>query len=75
MDILLGIKYNNVFPELIHSLPCSLSIYRSRLASYKGMYDCCLGGPHSSFEVLTDIAGGTAQLLSHFVEGLASYRQ
>ena len=33
VDVLLGIKYNSIFPEPIHSLPNGLTIYRSKLAS------------------------------------------
>ena len=75
VDVLLGIKYSNIFPEAVHSLPNGLTIYRSKLASYQGKYDCCIGGPHSSFQILANIAGGPSQLLSHFVDGLRAYRQ
>ena len=34
VDMLLGIKYVSVFPKEIHSLPCGLTIYESRLASH-----------------------------------------
>ena len=75
VDMLLGIKYSSIFPVPVHSLSCGLTIYRSQLASHGGSYDCCIGGPHRSFQVLTGMAGGAAQLLSHFVEGLRVYRQ
>ena len=75
VDVLLGIKYISIFPEKVHSLPCGLTIFKSKLASHEGRYDCCIGGPHSSFKVLAGIAGGTAQLLGHFVDGLRTYRQ
>ena len=72
--MLLGIKYSSIFPEPVHSLPCGLTIYRSQLASHDG-FDCCIGGPHKSFQVLTGMAGGAARLLSHFVDGLKVYRE
>ena len=75
IDVLLGIKYNTIFPEPVHTLPNGLTIYKSKLASYQGRYDSCIGGPHSSFEILADAAGGTAQLLAHFVSGLQVFRQ
>ena len=74
VDMLLGIKYSSIFPEPVHSLPCGLTIYRSQLASHDG-FDCCIGGPHKSFQVLTGMAGGAARLLSHFVDGLKVYRE
>ena len=73
--MLLGIKYNSIFPTPVHTLPSGLTIYRSRLASHGGKYDSCIGGPHSSFSILANLAGGAAQLIGHFVDGLKAYRQ
>ena len=73
--MLLGIKYISVFPKEVHTLPCGLTIYQSRLASHDDLYDACLGGPHSSFTVLAGKVGGTARLLTHFVDGLKLYKQ
>ena len=73
--MLLGIKYVSVFPKEVHSLPCGLTIYHSRLASHDGLFNACLGGPHTSFTALAEQAGGTARLLTHFVNGLEQYRQ
>ena len=75
VDMLLGIKYISVFPKEVHTLPCGLTIYQSRLASHDDLYDACLGGPHSSFTVLAGKVGGTARLLTHFVDGLKLYKQ
>ena len=75
VDMLLGIKFLSVFPKEVHTLPCGLTIYQSRLASHGGLYDSCLGGPHSSFTALAGTAGGTARLLAHFLDGLKVYRQ
>ena len=74
VDVLLGSKYLSVFPEAVHNLPNGLTIYRSRLASHQGQFDCCIGGPHSSFKVLASIAGGTARLLANFTDGLQVYK-
>ena len=75
VDMLLGIKYNSIFPTPVHTLPSGLTIYKSRLASHGGKYDSCIGGPHSSFSILANLAGGAAQLIGHFVDGLKAYRQ
>ena len=74
VEMLIGIKYISVFPKEIHTLPTGLTIYRSSLASHDGKYDACLGGPHSSFAALADGAGGVARLLSHFVQGLQTFK-
>ena len=75
VDILLGSKYLSIFPQQVHTLPCGLTIYKSQLASHDGHFDSCIGGPHSSFSVLADLAGGTSQLIAAFVDGLQTYKQ
>ena len=75
VDMLLGSKYLSVFPKQVHSLPCGLTIYKSQLASHDGKYDSCIGGPHSSFTALANLAGGTPQLIAAFIDGLQAYRQ
>ena len=75
VDVLLGSKYLSVFPEPVHHLPNGLTIYRSRLTSHQGLYDSCIGGPHSSFQILATSAGGTARLLANFTDSLKVYRQ
>ena len=75
VDMLIGIKYNSIFPKEIHTLSSGLTIYQSRLASHGGKYDACIGGPHSSFTALADGAGGVSQLLVHFIDGLKLFRE
>ena len=75
VDILLGIKYNSIFPEPLHSLPNGLTIYKSKLSSYQNQYDCRIDGSHTSFKVLANLAGGANQILAHFVQGLESFRK
>ena len=74
VDMLLGIKYKNIFPEEIHTLPNGLTLYKSKLASHNDLFDACIGGPHSSFNALADAAGGTARLVAHFMDGLKTWR-
>ena len=75
VHMLLGIKYISIFPKEIHTLPCGLTIYESRLASHGGLFNSCIGGPHTSFTALAGEIGGTARLIAHFVEGLQEFRQ
>ena len=75
VEMLVGIKYNSIFPKEIHTLPCGLTIYQSRLASHGGQYNACIGGPHSSFTAMADSAGGVTQLIVHFVDGLKAFRE
>ena len=73
-DVLMGILYSNTFPVLVHSLPSGLAIYKSVLSSHGNKYNCMIGGPHKSFEHCVGQAGGIAQILAHFTEGLQQYR-
>ena len=70
----MGILYSNTFPVLVHSLPSGLAIYKSVLSSHGNKYNCMIGGPHKSFEHCVGQAGGIAQILAHFTEGLQQYR-
>ena len=73
-DILLGIKYSRVFPVMVHQLPSGLAIYKCILSSHGDKYNCLIGGPHRSFEVVVGQAGSTAALLAHFAQGLEQYK-
>ena len=55
LDMLLGIKLLRVFPELLHTLSCGLSIFKMRLkpASESTLY--CLGGPWRYLENIKDL--------------------
>ena len=48
VDIMLGIRYNKYFPELVFSLNCGLSIYKGKFKSPDGCIGI-LGGPHKSW--------------------------
>ena len=76
VDCLLGIKYSFIHPEPIHILVESgLCIYRSKLKSHDGITNAMIGGPHESFDLCANMAGGVAQLLAHFTEGLQRFRE
>ena len=72
-DILIGIHYENCHPVKVHTLPSGLFIAKLQLAAYEG-YTGVIGGPHKTFKVLADQAGGTVNLMSHFVSGLQQYK-
>ena len=74
VDILLGILYSNIHPVMVHQLPCGVAIYKSSLASHNNKYNCLIGGPHKSFEMLAAKVGNTTAMLTHFIEGLQHYR-
>ena len=49
VDLMIGIKYLQYFPQLITHLPSGLGIYRSRIAAPHGRI-CVLGGPHPAWD-------------------------
>ena len=73
-DILLGVMYSCVFPVMVHQLPSGLAIYKCFLKSHNNQYDCLIGGPHKSFEIVAGQVGNIPALIAHFVEGLRDYK-
>ena len=73
-DCLLGIKLQDIYPREVHSLPCGLTIYKSKLVSHDGRTNAMIGGAHSTFSSLVSQVGGHGILLSMFVQGLAGWR-
>ena len=49
VQILIGIKYNSIFPISVHSLPNGLTIYRLQTSSHSKHFTAAIGGPHESF--------------------------
>jgi len=70
VDCLLGIKYQNLFPEIVHILPSGLAIYRSKIRAHDGVSNAVIGGCHEAFEHFVGIAGGVAPLLASFEASL-----
>ena len=52
-----------------------LCIYRSKLKSHDGITNAMIGGPHESFDLCANMAGGVAQLMAHFTEGLQRFTE
>ena len=48
VDIIVGIKYNTLFPKLIMQLPCGLALYESKFTGVGG-HRGILGGPHEAW--------------------------
>ncbi|MCP3661250.1 MAG: hypothetical protein GY696_01945 [Gammaproteobacteria bacterium] len=48
VDIIMGIKYNTLFPKLIMQLPCGLALYESKFTGIGG-HRGILGGPHKAW--------------------------
>ena len=65
VDILLGSRYNYLFPTEMFKLPSGLSIYKSKFMGTGG-HRGLLGGPHKSWKQASECANfmGTAAYLS-----------
>ena len=69
-DILFGILYESCHPVHIHTLPSGLFLAKLKLATPDDQWAGVIGGPHISFEVLSQQAGDVTRLMAHFVEGI-----
>ena len=67
-NILFGILYESCHPVHIHMLPSGLFLAKLKLATPDDQWTGVMGGPHKSFEVLSQQAGDVTQLMAHFVE-------
>ena len=74
-DILLGIHYESCHPIKIHTLPSGLFIAKLQLASFGNKYTGVIGGPHETFSILANQAGGTANLMCHFINGIQQFKK
>ena len=63
IQMIIGIKYANLFPEVIHTFPSGLTVFKSKLrpAGDSGAL-ACIGGPVSSLEHLCSTAGSLSTL-------------
>lgn len=75
VNILLGIHYECLHPVPVHRLECGLTIFKLKIATPNNLYDAVIGGPHETFQVLANQAGNSTNLLAHFVQGLATFRE
>ena len=71
---LIGIKYQLIHPDPIHTLPSGLTLYKSKLVGHNQGMNAMVGGPHSTFEFLCDQSGGVANMVANFVKGIEIYR-
>ena len=62
VDLILGIRYNNVAPRPIHSLESGLTIYSINLETHDPSVNAAIGGPHCSFSALVNYNGGLSKV-------------
>ena len=74
IDILLGITYNSIFPQPLHSLETGLTIYKLVITSHDPKYSYTIGGPHESFLSMANYFGGFRIFFANLQQQLESYR-
>ena len=54
-------------------LPSGLFLAKLQLATPDDQWTGVIGGPHKSFEVLSQQVGEVTRLMAHFVEGIKNF--
>ena len=74
LDLLLGVKLLKIFPEIVHTLPCGLSIYRMKLKPASNA-KYCLGGPYYALQSLHQQFPQGALMFHEIEMSLAGWRE
>ena len=74
LDLLLGVKLLKIFPEIVHTLPSGLSIYRMKLKPASSA-KYCLGGPYHALQSLHSQFPHGAIMFHEIEMSLASWRE
>ena len=75
VDVLLGILYNNIHPEAVHSLDNGLTIYRMRITPHDPKFNAVIGGPHESFQFMAQEFGGIGIMFTNLSQQLESFKK
>ena len=76
VDMILGIKYQSIYPEPIHCMSNGLTIFKSKLKPTSPGMLACIGGPIDKLEQLCHVTGTKSAMnyLSHLVQNLDDYK-
>ena len=75
VQVILGIRYNNIGPKPIHSLPSGLTIYSINLECSDPSFNAAIGGPHKSLSSMISHYGGSQRISQILHANLETYRQ
>ena len=73
-DLLIGVHYQCIYPEVLFTLPSGLFIAKLKLKSSNG-WNAVIGGPHVSFSHHMDSVGNANQLMAYFVDGIKNFKK
>lgn len=76
VDMILGIKYQKIFPEIIHTFPNGLTIFKSKLKPIAPGMLACIGGPVDKLEELCEINGSKSAIsyMSCLIQDMKNFR-
>ena len=76
IKMILGIKYQNIFPEIIHTFPNGLTIFKSKLMPASPGAVACIGGPVAAIGELAGVIGqhSTTAYLSNLLTEMKNYK-
>ena len=74
IDMILGIKFQSIYPEPIHHLPNGMTIYKSKFIPARANESACIGGPIECINQLTNTVGAsdTIRYLSNFLNYISA---
>ena len=72
VQMILGIKYQNIYPEPVHTFPNGLTVFKSRLRPTKPGILACIGGPVEALQSICGIAGAKSTIgyMSHLIQNI-----
>merc|ERR1712074_435994 len=76
VDMILGQRYQQIHPKVIHTLPNGLTIYKSKLQPWNPGETACIGGPIEALEGAMNIAstGTILRSMANLIHGVEEYR-
>lgn len=72
-DLLIGIHYQCIYPEILFTAPSGLFIAKLKLKSTKG-WNAVIGGPHRSFAHHAHQVGDPQRLVACFIDSIKNYK-
>ena len=76
VKMIIGIKYQNIFPVPIHSLPNGLTVFESKLKPTAPGMLACIGGPVEALEHLCGITDTTSTMtyMASLVQNIKNFK-
>ena len=62
VNMILGIRYQNIYPEQVHKFPSGLTVFKSQLLPATPGAVACIGGPVSALDSISSAMGGQSAI-------------